>query len=130
VDAVGHRIEKLRKAAPKVYKPKVPDEAVDECEMAHDATNGSKNKETMDQFDDTGLMALICRHDIPLFFANMDTPGEQQKYAVALLEHFYSLIPPQATAAALYDVGCVLDRSLNLVSSTVLKSAYTHYFVV
>lgn len=70
----------------------------------------------MDQFDDTGLMLLVCRHDIPLFFANMDTPGEQQKYSVALIEHFFTFIPPQATAAGLYDVGCVLDRSINLVS--------------
>jgi hypothetical protein len=84
--------------------------------VAHDATNGSKDKATMDQFDDTGLMSLVCRHDIPLFFVNMDTPGEQQKYSVALLEHFYSLVPPQSTTACLYDVGCVLDRSVNLVS--------------
>jgi hypothetical protein len=60
-------------------------------------------------------MSLICRHDIPLFFANIDTPGEQQKYAVALILWFYSLIPPTATATILYDVGCVLDRSIELV---------------
>lgn len=47
----------------------------------------------MDKFDDRGIMALVCRHDIPLFFANIDTPGEQQKYGVALLEHLFSLIP-------------------------------------
>jgi len=64
----------------------------------------------MDKFDDTGMMALVCRHDIPLFLANVDTPGEQQKYAAALLEHFYTLIPPKATVASLYDIGCVLDR--------------------
>jgi hypothetical protein len=39
----------------------------------------------MDKFDDTGMMALVCRHDIPLFLANVDTPGEQQKYAAAVL---------------------------------------------
>jgi hypothetical protein len=62
-------------------------------------------------------MALVCRHDIALFFANIDTPGEQQKYAVALLEHLFSLIPTCATVVSLYDIGCVLDRSLHLVSS-------------
>jgi hypothetical protein len=81
----------------------------------------------MDQFDDTGLMSLVCRHDIPLFFANMDTPGEQQKYAVALLEHFFSLIPPQSTVADLYDVGCVLDRSMNLVSLPSSELTYSDY---
>jgi hypothetical protein len=69
----------------------------------------------MDHFDDTGLMALVCRHDIPLFLTNIDTPGEQQKYAVALLQHLFSLIPTIATVAAFYDVGCVLDQTLHLV---------------
>jgi len=73
----------------------------------------------MDCFDDTGIMALICRHDIPFFFANIDTPGEQQKYSVALLEHF-SLLPSTATVIALYDIGCVLARSLQKVSQIIL----------
>lgn len=71
----------------------------------------------MDKFDDSGMMALVCRHDIPLFLANIDTPGEQQKYSIAMIEHLFSLIPTHATVAVLYDVGCVLDRSLQLVST-------------
>ncbi|KAG1878248.1 hypothetical protein F4604DRAFT_1880298 [Suillus subluteus] len=70
-------------------------------------------KAVMDSFDDTGIMALICRHDIPLFFANIDSPGEQQKYAVALIEHLFSLLLQEATVITLYDVGCVLSRSLS-----------------
>jgi hypothetical protein len=81
------------------------------------AANGANQKASMSRHDSTGLMALLCRHDIPLFFANIDTPGEQQKYAVALIEHFFSFLPPNATVAVLYDVGCVVDRSANLVSS-------------
>ena len=61
-------------------------------------------------------MALICRHDIPLFLANINTPGEQQKYSVALIEHLFSLIPANATVSVLYDVACVLDRTLHKVS--------------
>ncbi|KAI9464332.1 hypothetical protein HD554DRAFT_2206255 [Boletus coccyginus] len=49
--------------------------------------NGSKKKAAMDNFDDTGVMVLICRHDIPLFFANIDSPD--------------------ATVVAFYDIGCV-----------------------
>jgi|ERR1700722_9905293 len=115
VDAVGRRLEQSRSARPRTFVPKVPDEAVDECEKAHAATRGSNDTRTSDQFDDTGLMTIVCRHDIPLFFANIDTPGEQQKYSVALIEHVFSLIPPEATVACLYDVACVLDRSANLV---------------
>jgi hypothetical protein len=115
VDEVGSRIKKLRKTRPKAYKPKVPDEAVDTCEKTHEAANELKQKTNMDHFDDTGVMALVCRHDIPLFLANIDTPGEGQKYAVALLEHLFTFLPACASVAVLYDVGCVLDRSLNLV---------------
>ena len=75
----------------------------------------------MDSFDDTGVMALICRHDIPLFFTNIDTPGEQQKYSVALIEHLFSHIPLDANVVILYDVGCVLARSLMKVCPSVIR---------
>lgn len=116
VDAAGERIDQARKRPAKKYKPKVPDAAVDECEDSHEAADENKAKTSGDQFDIKGLMALVCRHDIPLFFADIDSPGEQQKYAVALIEHLFSMIPACATVIILYDVGCVLDRSLHLVS--------------
>ena len=40
VDAVGHCIELQRARAPKSYSPKVPDEAVDDCEKSYTATDG------------------------------------------------------------------------------------------
>lgn len=116
VDSVGAHIASVRKAPPKAHKPRVPNEAVDECKSSHTAGSGSNSKTNMDRFDDSGMMALVCRHDIPLFLANIDTPGEQQKYAVALILHLFSLIPPEATVALLYDVACVLDRSCQLVN--------------
>ena len=115
IDAVGDRIDSVRKRLPKARQPVVPDEAVDECESSHTAGSGSKSKTNMEKFDDGGQMALVCRHDIPLFLANIDTPGEQQKYSVALFEHLFSLMPSHATLVGLYDVGCVLDHSLQLV---------------
>jgi hypothetical protein len=69
----------------KAHAPLVPDEAIDLRENAYEAADGKKQKAAMDSFDDTGIMALICRHDIPLFFASIDSPGEQQKYSVALI---------------------------------------------
>lgn len=117
VDRVGARIEQMRKKPPrKACQLKVPDEAVDECESGHTAGSGSTVKTNMEKFDDSGLMMLGCRHDIPLFFANIDSPREQQKYGVALLEHLFTLLPIGANVVAFYDVGCVLDRSLQLVS--------------
>ncbi|KAG1859382.1 hypothetical protein DFJ58DRAFT_840241 [Suillus subalutaceus] len=113
VDTIGRHIDTQRKRPVRSHVPLVPDEAVDQCENAYEAADGKKQKAAMDSFDDTGIMALICRHDIPLFFANIDSPGEQQKYSVALLQHFFSLLPPEATVVALYDVGCVLARTLS-----------------
>ncbi|KAF9515408.1 hypothetical protein BS47DRAFT_1391578 [Hydnum rufescens UP504] len=37
------------------------------------------------RFDDTRLMALLCRHDIALYVANMCTAGKKQFYAFALV---------------------------------------------
>jgi Kyakuja-Dileera-Zisupton transposase len=100
----------------KARKPKVPDEAVDGCEDGHIAGKGTNVKTSTQIYDDTGTMALCCRHDIPILVANIDTPGEQQKYTVALLLVFFGLIPTNATVMAFYDVGCVLERSLQTVS--------------
>jgi len=56
----------------------VPDEVIDQCKYSYEAADGKKQKAAMDSFDDTGVMALICWHDIPLFFANIDLPSKQQ----------------------------------------------------
>ncbi|KAG1740564.1 hypothetical protein EDD22DRAFT_982220 [Suillus occidentalis] len=117
VDEVRHRIQSLCKCAPKKHTSAVPDEAIDQCEHSYEAADGKKQKAAMDLFDDTGVMALICWHDIPLFFANIDSPGEQQKYA-------------EANVIALYDVGCY-DILPSLVTSrlrfaTTAMHAYSH----
>ena len=115
VDSVGARISAARSKPPRAYKHSVPDTALDECEKSYEAANEKKDKSIGNKFDDTGLMALVCRHDIVLFLANIDTAGEQQKYSVALIEHLFSHLPGQATVAVYYDIGCVLDRSLHKV---------------
>jgi hypothetical protein len=117
VDDVGSHIENVRKRPAKKTKEKVPKEAIDECENGHIAGKGTNVKTNMEKYDDTGTMALVCRHDIPLFLANIDTPGEQQKYAVALIQKLFSALPSSATVAVFYDIGCVLDRSLERVGS-------------
>ena len=118
VDAVGQRITKAHKRPGQNRHTSVPDAAVDQCESSYEAADGKKQKAAMDSFDNMGLMALICRHDIPLFFANIDTPGEQQKYSISLIEHLFSLLPCNATVTIFYDVGCVTERSLQRVCHT------------
>ena len=116
VDTIGHHIACARQRPSKLAPSAIPDEAIDQCEASYEAADGQKQKMAMDNFDDSGVMALICRHDIPLFLANIDTPGKQQKYGIALISHLFSLLPYQANVVVLYDVGCVLARSLSRVS--------------
>lgn len=117
VDAAGRRIAAARQKPKKPYQGEVPESALDECEKSYDAADEKKEKTHGKKFDDTGLMALVCRHDIVLFLANIDTPGEQQKYAIALLDKLFEHLPEEATVAAFYDIGCVLDRSVHSVST-------------
>jgi hypothetical protein len=112
---MGDHISSVRKKPAKARTIVVPDEAVDECEDGHIAGTGSNVKTDSSRYDDTGTMALVCRHDIPILLANIDTPGEQQKYAASILKQLFSMLPEAATVAVFYDIGCVFDRSLQLV---------------
>ncbi|EAU89215.2 hypothetical protein CC1G_03480 [Coprinopsis cinerea okayama7 len=114
VDTIGQRMREARTKPKREVTTKVPKEAVKACQKSHQAGSGSNVKTCLEKFDAGGVMAAVCRHDIPLFAANIDTAGEQQKYAVALIEKIASLMPPNATLVVLYDVGCVLDRSTQL----------------
>ena len=131
VDEVGHWIQQACKRVLKQWHAMVLDEAIDQCEASYDAADGNKQKATMECFDDTGIMALICCHDIPLFFANIDTPSEQQKFSIALIEHLFAFLPPSATVVVLYDVRCILARSLEKVRqiiALILTSTDIHKF--
>ncbi|KAI9573728.1 hypothetical protein HD554DRAFT_2202366 [Boletus coccyginus] len=114
-DAMGERIRKQCKKPAKSYSRDVPSEAIDTCEASYKATGGNKRKADIDCYNNTGLMALICHHDIPLFLANIDSLREQQKYTI---------LPLNATAVILYDFGCVLHRMLSkdeILNPSILK---------
>ena len=73
MDRVGEHIESLHKKPPKKnYVSKVPDTTLDSCEHGHEAANKHKVKTADLRFDDMGLMALICRHDIPIFMTRQE----------------------------------------------------------
>jgi hypothetical protein len=112
VDAVGRHVDEMRKRKPKQFISDVPVQALDACKESYRAAKGDEDKSDSDMFDDRGIMALICRHDIPLFVANIDTAGEQQKYALALIIHLFQYLPPKTNVMCLYDIGCVLDTSV------------------
>ncbi|CAK5269727.1 unnamed protein product [Mycena citricolor] len=108
------RITAARAKPPRKFKPAIPQAALDSCQSSFDAANESKQKADPKHFDSTGAFVLTCRHSQVLFLANMDTPGEQQCYLVALLDKVASLLPPVATILQAYDIGCQMDHSCHL----------------
>ncbi|KAK1226972.1 hypothetical protein PQX77_010040 [Marasmius sp. AFHP31] len=136
VDRVGNRIETARQKPPRQRQGPIPDEVVDADGEAYKAARGESQQTQSKRFDENGLMALVCRHDIPLLAASIDTPGEQQKFAIALIEEFFSMVPAQATVAVLYDIACVIDRSVHIydildeevVSRTIFVTAVMHAY--
>src|SRR5258706_13939682 len=94
---------------------KLPNETLDDCEKAFTAAQGHIAKSSSAIFADTALMALLCRHDRPLFLVNMTSAGERQYYALALIKALFRHLPNNWVIGLLYDVACQLARSLRKV---------------
>ncbi|KAG1730468.1 hypothetical protein EDB19DRAFT_1897065 [Suillus lakei] len=81
---------------------KVMEDFVNSCRRERCRTQASRAEEEEDRYEegmrvpvqvlffftDTGLMALLCRHDHVLWLANLTSAGEKQHYALALLDQF------------------------------------------
>ncbi|KAJ7866947.1 hypothetical protein B0H14DRAFT_3442077 [Mycena olivaceomarginata] len=90
---------------------KVPRSVLNECESSFKAADEKREAASTQFFDDTGLMAILCRHDRVLWLVNMRTPGEKQYYALSLLEMLFQHLPPNIRVGVLYDIACQLHRS-------------------
>ena len=78
---------------------------------------GEQNKKTKASvFSDTGLMALVCRHDRALFLVNLKDAGERQYNAIALVNRLFKELPQSWRVGLLYDIGCQIHRSIVKVS--------------
>ena len=93
----------------------LPDDTLDDCEKAFTAAQGHKAKSSNKIFADTALMALLCRHDRPLFLVNMTSAGERQYYALAVIKALFQHLPNDWIIGLLYDVACQLERSIRKV---------------
>jgi hypothetical protein len=94
---------------------KVPKLALDACHQSFRAADESRAKASATLFSDTGLMALICRHNRVLWMVSLTSAGEKQYYALALLQRLFQGLPAHWTCGVLYDVGCQVDRSIKKV---------------
>ncbi|KAG1764398.1 hypothetical protein EV702DRAFT_1182598 [Suillus placidus] len=92
---------------------RIPVSVLNGCGDSFIAADEKREKASTRFFTDTGLMALVCRHDRVLWIANLTSAGEKQHYhyALALLDRLFKHIPPQMTIGLLYDIGCQLERS-------------------
>lgn len=91
---------------------KVPNSALDGCENSFTAADEFREKASSRYFDCMGLAAMVCKHDIPLFWANIYTAGEGHFYAYALIEQAMLHLPPSWLVGILYDIGCTIHRSV------------------
>ncbi|KAJ7888403.1 hypothetical protein B0H14DRAFT_2337221 [Mycena olivaceomarginata] len=114
VDNVRARIDEARKKPSANAVPMLPQAILDACEESFEAAHENKRKADPKYYDATGIFVISCRHSQVLFLCNIDTPGESQQYIVAAVEEVQSYLPPVATVLQDYDIGCIIDHSLNL----------------
>jgi hypothetical protein len=89
----------------------VPTSVLNRCNDSFVAADEKREKASTQFFTDTGLMALLCCHDCPLWTINMTSVGEKQYNVVALLQRLFEHISSCMTVGVLYDIGCQLHRS-------------------
>ncbi|KAJ7589413.1 hypothetical protein C8J56DRAFT_785017, partial [Mycena floridula] len=94
----------------------VPRSVLKGCEESFTAADEHQTKASTQFFTDTGLMALLCRHDQVLWLVNMTTAGERQYFALVLIRMLFCNLPSWVIIGALYDVGCIFHQSLKIES--------------
>src|SRR5258707_6072723 len=92
---------------------KVTKETYDGCKQSFIAADEHCEKASKKYFDDTGIMAAVCRHGIPLLYVNVWTPREQQFYILSLLAKLFEHLPDMWMIGCLYDIGCQIDQALH-----------------
>jgi hypothetical protein len=93
----------------------VANEILDLCGESYKAADEKRAKSSRKLFDDTGIMALVCRHDRVLYWVNMTEAGERQYYMLTLLDKLFKELPQNLTVGFLYDIACQLHRSISKV---------------
>ncbi|KAF8178524.1 hypothetical protein K438DRAFT_1264428 [Mycena galopus ATCC 62051] len=114
VNQAREQVANERKKPAAQFRPAVPQDTIDACQQSWDAANDKKQKTDPRHFDASGVFVLTCCHSQVIFLCDIDTPGKQQHYIVAMLEQLNSLLPPQATIMEGYDISCINDHSFNL----------------
>jgi Kyakuja-Dileera-Zisupton transposase len=80
------------------------------CGKSFIAADGDHVKALTQYFSDTGILAMLFQHDIPLVITSMWTTGEKQFYAFALLDFLFKHLPHCWRIGVLYDISCQMDQ--------------------
>ncbi|KAF9520246.1 hypothetical protein BS47DRAFT_1370434 [Hydnum rufescens UP504] len=100
---------------------KMPNLTYSACGKSFIAADGDCVKALTQYFSDTGVLAMLCHHDIPLVIASMWTAGEKQFYACTLLDFLFKHLPCCWRIGVLYDIGCQMERE-SFASVILIKS--------
>ncbi|KAJ6548545.1 hypothetical protein B0H19DRAFT_952491 [Mycena capillaripes] len=106
-----HRVEEEEEDGYEHEKLLLPRSVLDGCEASFTAADEKRQKASTEFFEDTALMALVCRHDRVLFVVNMHSAGEKQFPVILLMETVFSHLPPRIRVGLLYDIACTLERT-------------------
>jgi hypothetical protein len=93
----------------------IPNEVLNLCKESYDAANEQCAKASGTYFEDTGIMAVVCRHDRIIFLANLTTPGERRFYMLALVDKIFQELPSYFIVGFLYDIACQFHRTMSKV---------------
>ncbi|KAJ7820153.1 hypothetical protein B0H14DRAFT_2834347 [Mycena olivaceomarginata] len=91
---------------------KLPRSILNTCEASFKAADETRQKASSQFYSDTGLMALLCRHDRILWLVNMHSAGEKQFNVWLLLETLMQHLPLDIVVGILYDIACQAERSV------------------
>ncbi|KNZ58998.1 hypothetical protein VP01_1820g1 [Puccinia sorghi] len=82
--------------------------------------NNTCNETTWRACNDTGLMGLCFGHNSVIYMANIHGSGDTQAHPLTIIKHILSHINEERPVGILYDIGCLLDKYMNLVRTLTL----------
>ncbi|KDE02511.1 hypothetical protein MVLG_06942 [Microbotryum lychnidis-dioicae p1A1 Lamole] len=68
-------------------------------------------------WDETGIVAAVCRHGVVLAACDMIQSGESSKYPLALIKQVREAFSPGDRLLIGYDIGCVLAKTFETAES-------------
>jgi len=82
-----------------------------QCGESFLAADEKREKASTAHYSETGVMAMLCRHDKVLYTVNMTSAGEKQHYGLTLITRLFAEVPAHIRIGLMYDIGCQIHCS-------------------